>query len=504
MADIYVRSTNGNNANNGSGWALAKATLAGAAAIALAGDTIYVASSHSETSVVALALTFAGTPANPVRVLSVNDSANPEPPLALLAGATIATTGASNITTIGFIYCDGLSFLCGDGAALAQIILGNANNNFQKYRNCHFSLRSTAPTAHLYPVNGSSGFNAIAIWENCTFSLNANAQRLRVLNGKFYWNGGGVLSVPAAIGTIMEPGINVTTHYADLSNLDFSAIPATANLIAATGVGITRFNSCKMPASWTGGAVSGVKVAGSRTELFNTDSGDTNYGAWIEDGYGSIRSHANLYLSGTNGITHNGARVPLSYRMTAENAASYPFGLVEGMWMAFVNESTASQTITLEIIHNEAAGLTDADIWLEVDYPATSGITQYARVTDAKADILAAAAVQTTSTSHWDDGLTERANSAAYAAGNLIKSSGSPGSAFICTVAGTSAASVPIGYTASSDGDAIADGTASFKAMRRQKISVTITAAEQGVIKARPVLAKASAVVYVAAKVTVA
>ena len=32
MADIYVRSTNGNNANNGSGWALAKATLAGAAA----------------------------------------------------------------------------------------------------------------------------------------------------------------------------------------------------------------------------------------------------------------------------------------------------------------------------------------------------------------------------------------------------------------------------------------------------------------------------------------
>jgi hypothetical protein len=302
----------------------------------------------------------------------------------------------------------------------------------------------------------------------------------------------------------MEPGINVTTHYAELSNLDFSAIPATANLIAATGVGITRFNSCKMPASWTGGAVSGVKVAGSRTELFNTDSGDTNYGAWIEDGYGSIRNHTNLYLSGTNGITHNSARVPLSYRMTAETTASYPFGLVEGMWMAFVNESTAPQTITLEIIHNEAAGLTDADIWLEVDYPATSGSTQYARVTDARAGILAAAVAQTTSISRWDEGLTERASSAAYAAGNLIKSSGSPGSAFICTVAGTSAASVPIGYTASSDGDAIADGTATFKAMRRQKISVTITAAEQGVIKARPVLAKASAVVYVAAKVTVA
>ena len=85
----------------------------------------------------------------------------------------------------------------------------------------------------------------------------------------------------------------------------------------------------------------------------------------------------------------------------------------------------------------------------------------------------------------------------------MIKSSGSPGTAFICTVAGTSAASVPGGYNASSDGDAITDGTATFKAMRRQKISVTITAAEQGVIKVRPVLAKAAAVIYVSAKVTV-
>jgi hypothetical protein len=504
MANIYVRSSDGNNADSGSSWALAKATLAGAAAVAAAGDTIYVSAAHSETTASALALTFAGTSGNPIRILSVDDAGNPEPPTGLLAGATIATTGASNITTAGFIYCEGLTFLAGDGANVAQIILGNANNNLQKYRNCHFSLRSTLTTAHLYPVNANSGFNAIAVWENCTFSLNATGQRLRLLNGRFYWNGGGVVSVPPGMATLMEPGVNITTHYAELNSLDFSGIPATANLIAATGVGITKFNSCKLPSGWTGGAISGVKVAGSRTELYNTDSSDTNYSAWIEDGYGSIRSHTSLYLSGTNGIAHNGANVPLSYKMTAEPSASYPFGLLEGMWMAFVNESIASQTISLAIIHNEAAALTDADIWLEVDYPATSGSTQYARATDAKVSILAGAAAQTASMADWDDGLTERANSTAYAAGNLIKSSGSAGSAFICTTAGTSAAIVPGGYTASSDGDAITDGTATFKSMRRQQLSVTITAAEQGVIKARPVLAKASAIVYVAAKLTVA
>jgi hypothetical protein len=88
--------------------------------------------------------------------------------------------------------------------------------------------------------------------------------------------------------------------------------------------------------------------------------------------------------------------------------------------------------------------------------------------------------------------------------GNLIKSSGTPGSAFICTVAGTSAASVPAGYTGAADGDAITDGTATFKAMRRQKLTVTLTAAEQGIIRVRPVLAKASAIVYTAAKLAVA
>jgi hypothetical protein len=503
MANIYVRSSDGNNADSGASWALAKATLAGAVAVAVAGDTIYVASSHSETTAAALTLTFASTLGNPVKILSVSDAA--EPPTTLLAGATIATTGASSITTVGFVYGYGLSFLCGDGANVAQIILGNGTNNYQKYRNCHFALRCTLTTSHIYPANASSAFGAIGVWENCTYSLNSTGQRLRVLNGRFYWNGGGPISIPSGGGaTLIEPGVSVTTHHAELSNLDLSLMPAVANLVAATGVGITRFSSCKMPPSWTGGAASGTKVAGARVEVFNCDSGDTNYGAWIEDGYGSIRSDTSIYLAGTNGIKHNGSPVPLSYKMTAESTAAYPFGLLEGMWRAFVNESTASQTITLEIIHNEAAGLTDADIWLEVDYPATPGSTQFTRLADAKADIMATAAAQDTSAADWDDGLTERANSAVYAVGNLVKSAGSPGSAFICTVAGASAGSVPGGYVGAADGSTIIDGTATFKAMRRQKLSVTITAAEQGVIKARPVLAKAGAVVYGAAKVTVA
>ena len=59
MATIYVRSTDGNNADNGSTWALAKATIAGAAAIDAAGDTVFVSDAHAESTAGAVTLTFA-------------------------------------------------------------------------------------------------------------------------------------------------------------------------------------------------------------------------------------------------------------------------------------------------------------------------------------------------------------------------------------------------------------------------------------------------------------
>jgi hypothetical protein len=50
----YLDSAAGNDANNGTTWALAKATVAGIDAIDTAGDTIYVAQTHSETTAAAV------------------------------------------------------------------------------------------------------------------------------------------------------------------------------------------------------------------------------------------------------------------------------------------------------------------------------------------------------------------------------------------------------------------------------------------------------------------
>src|SRR3990167_2296817 len=101
MANIYVRSTDGSDADDGSTWALAKATLAGALAIATSADTIWVSQNHAETAAGNKSHTFPTTPG--LRVLCGNDAA--EPPTALATTATVTTTGNFAVTFVsGFAY----------------------------------------------------------------------------------------------------------------------------------------------------------------------------------------------------------------------------------------------------------------------------------------------------------------------------------------------------------------------------------------------------------------
>ena len=499
MADIYVRSTDGNNADNGSTWALAKLDLAGAAAIDTDGDTIWVSDAHNESTAAAFTLAFAGTLSSPVKIICGDDAA--EPPTVSSTAGTFATIGAGSFSITGHLYVYGITFICGSGASFSTITLASASNNSQTYEQCSFQLGNSNSSSRIYPANVNAGLNGATKWNNCTVKFGSAGQRIVMFGCRFEWIGGSILSGGSAVTSLF--GFSGAAE-AIVRGVDLSEMAASVDICTTGGGASFLMTNCKLSASWSGGLVTGTKNAVFRAEMYNCDSGDTNYVCWIEDGYGAIRDFSTLYLSGTDGIKHNGAAVPLSYKMSGNANTSYPSGTLEGMWMTLVNEATTSQTATLEIIHNESAALNDDEIWLAVDYPAAAGSTQFTRLTDAKADVLAGAAPQASSTADWDDGLTERGNSTAYSAGNIIKSAGTPGSAFICTVGGTSTASVPGGYTSAADGASITDGTATFKVMRRQKLAVIFTAAEQGIIRARPVLAKTNAVIWAASKISVA
>ncbi len=176
---LYVRSTDGNNSDNGTTWSLAKATVAGAAAIDSTTDKrIWVSDNHAESNSSAQTWAFAGTLADPTWVICVDDSTG-EPPTtggAVATTATCTTTGASGVNITGDCYIYGVTWEVGTGfvnAAFSMreyggqiklekctiningegsssvILLGETANSAAP---AHRQSRPAPPTRHVHPA----------------------------------------------------------------------------------------------------------------------------------------------------------------------------------------------------------------------------------------------------------------------------------------------------------------------------------------------------------------
>lgn len=131
--------------------------------------------------------------------------------------------------------------------------------------------------------------------------------------------------------------------------------------------------------------------------MYNCDSGDTNYRIWTEALAGSVVSETTIVRSGgaSDGTTS------LSWKMVSNANAEYPLLQLESPEIVRWNETTGSSiTVTVETITDNVT-LTDDECWLEVQYLGTSGFPLGTFISDAKADVLATAANQTTSSETW-------------------------------------------------------------------------------------------------------
>lgn len=387
MADIRVRSTDGSDADNGTTWALAKATLAGAAAIDAAGDTIVVSSVHAESTAAAVSLAWAGTAAAPTRILSVDDSA--DPPTALLPGASITTTGANGITLASastqYAYWNGFTFNCGTGASAASITIQGK----QILSGCAFLLVTTAAASVISLSTGQYELR------NCTFKFGATGQGFSVAaSGK-----------PQLIvgGQIASGGSNVTTLFntfalgakALLYGFDLSALAASVDMAATTSSGAAlEMRNCILPPSWTGSVNSANPGRGSVFEMYSCWSGSTEIIWRRKIEFGAGRDETTLVRTG--GGKHRGVGVSLKCDTTAD--AEYPLNTFETL--QFAAQVTAAQvgspvTATVEILHDSVTALTDADIWLTVSGPGGEINS------DQVADVFATPAAQASSSATW-------------------------------------------------------------------------------------------------------
>lgn len=405
MATKYLRSTDGNDAEDGSTWALADATMAASVVAAAAGGTSYVSQVHAETSGATTNIAIPGTATNPSKIICGNDAA--EPPTAVAVTATVTTTASAVISVYGSAYIKGIGFI---SSGACNINTGDDSaNSFMRLEDCSIQCSGTGIRIGNMDTANTSQETAL---ENCTFKTGAAGHTIQV-GHDVRIKGGSFLSGTAAATNVFSAsssrvGRNLTVDGFDFTNLGGGGTWTGAlALAAAGGAQLFKFRNCKLP-TWSGVLVTGTILPSQRFEMWNCDAGDTNYRLWIEDYLGSIKHETTIVM--TSGASDG--TTPFSWKMASSASASYPTLPLKSPEIFKRNETTgSSKTVTVEFVHdtNVAAGqgagtasaFQDNEVWLEVQYLGTSGFPLATFISDKPADVLAAAADQASSSVTW-------------------------------------------------------------------------------------------------------
>lgn len=386
MAIRYVRSTDGNNADDGSTWALAKATLAGAAAIDTAGDTIYVSQAHNESTGAALNFAWAGSLASPTRVICANDGA--EPPTTPATSAIVTTTGTNAISLLtGVSYYYGITFNCGSGTGSPNLSTGASTPNYAKYEACNFKLTATGALAVIATGTGS-------YFINCGFSFANASQKIQTSGGIVVIHGGSVLggsTQPTALFN-HSSGVLIVEDF-DLSNCSSSVNIASVG----TNYAMLLMRDCKLPASWSGSLVSGSPNALSVFEMINCSAGSQNYKYMRQTLFGTVNDETTIVR--TTGGASDGT-TPLSWKLVSGSNTVFPHSALELQNILKWNDTVGSSvTATVEIL-TDGVTLKDDEIWMEVSYLGSSGQPLGTFLKNSRAAI-ATASNQASSTESW-------------------------------------------------------------------------------------------------------
>lgn len=392
MADRYVWS-GATGAADGTTWADAYTTLAAAAAVDTAGDNIYVAQDHSESTAGTTVFALAGTMASPTRILCANRAA--EPPTAQANTGVIASTSTSTLAFTAACYVlDGLVFDIANSTGTPGFNGGGAANITALIRNTEIRLVGTNIGGRL---DLATAAGARITYENVGVRFANAGQAMRSANGvQFFWNGGSLLSGGTSPTTLIIPSGPANLY---IRGLDLSNASAGINLITAGNSVRSVWQNCRLPASWSGAFVTGtIGNYTERYEFYNCDSADTNYRIYVRDYSGTLDQETTIVRTGgaSDGTT------PLSWRIvTTANAKETPVPFVTPPISVWNETVGSSVTATVEIIHDSVTDLTDAEVWVEVEYLGTSGFPLSSTITDQRSDILGSAANQATSAASW-------------------------------------------------------------------------------------------------------
>jgi len=262
VADIYLRSVDGDDGDDGSTKALAKATLQAAITAAGSGGRVLAASDHSESIASATSLISPGTPASPQEILSINWTTD-----AIEAGASFVTTGSSHLYLYGTFLCQGWTFRAGTTSS-RRLWLGGAgtggSEGDQIFKDCTLGAYDGVVTGNPDAVRPFR-----VRWHDCTLSA-SNAGTGIYLTQLFEWFGGGV---SGAQSLLFEPYMYDANALARIVGVDLSSV-STYLLEDSTRRCDVTFHRCRLQSGVS--LINGTPSQGLVLRLTECDYG-TNF-----------------------------------------------------------------------------------------------------------------------------------------------------------------------------------------------------------------------------------
>lgn len=161
MADYYMDTDGGSDANGGTSWADAKLTMEGLLAVMLAGDRGFIQGLTQDVSATARTFTFPGTRTQPNFIFGVADGTTNEPPLSSDLAVTlpeVGNTGGGNDLEL-----DGIAEIHNIHISNQRILQNMTGSNFY---DCEFTSTNTInPTSQtyyncLFNMNSGGGFSS--------------------------------------------------------------------------------------------------------------------------------------------------------------------------------------------------------------------------------------------------------------------------------------------------------------------------------------------------------